>query len=71
MSLYAFAMLFLCVVVNSKSGFNLFNAVSLPSQTALWFMNKFDATEKSKQNKQAKKSANCEEWPPGSLFNLW
>lgn len=26
----------------SKSGFNLFNSASLPSQTALWFINKFD-----------------------------
>lgn len=39
-------MLFLCVLV-SKSGFNLFNAASLPSQTALWFMNKFDAATKT------------------------
>lgn len=27
----------------SKSGFNLFNAVVLPSQTALWFMNTLHA----------------------------
>lgn len=33
-------------VLVSKSGFNLFSAVVLPSQTALWFMNKFDATTK-------------------------
>lgn len=35
-------LLLLCVSV-SKSGFNLFK---LPSHAALWFMNKFDASNK-------------------------
>jgi hypothetical protein len=34
-----------------KSGLNLYNAALLPSQTALWFMNKFDEN-KTKEKRE-------------------